>query len=177
MEIREGGFANSVASVAQELMGPEFQTDKQNYPSHVKHYLPLLRDGLREANQSKGKGGSYAHIALNGVITSKNNREAYASDGVPWTVAVAILTKDKALAETNEGDLRFLFDLSLEIAVNHYHERSGGASQSAVYEKSPQSQIKFKAAADEFRKITEYYKSLQAKLREPISVSPVLQRK
>jgi|GEM_PF-5273976 len=183
MEMREEkDFANSTRSVASSLMG-RYAFDYAIgetwlKPEHVDYYLPMIKAGLQEANRRKGDGGSYDAIVLHEAEGNIEQGVSQSTDGIAWTVAFLILTGDEALAQTDPGDLRYLFDASLGIAAKDHQEKYQQASRFGAYQKPLSSGlIESFTAAKNHKKKFEYYEELLLRLREPVSFASAAQRK
>lgn len=150
MEIRADGYKNSVATVAIELMGPEYIDRRSCTPRKLKFsdyewestyqpwvdkYLPLLRTGLDPEHLSGRDEVSFSHKALAAVTPHINRGIQYAAEGVSWTVALAILNNEPALAVEGIQPvyLRYLFDLALGVAVEDLQKRHEGAKRNYAY--------------------------------------------
>jgi len=183
MERKERDFSNSVTTVAKELLGflgpnlTKKSIEARLYPiqNHIEDYLPVLRTSLEEANRTRENDSSYPYFAVKGIteLAEKRSGTVYSSDAVSWTVAFAILTKDPSLAKISESNLRLLLDLSLGFAVNDYNSRNEQALRAVAYYDYKDSQ----KAADDHKRRADHYISLQAKLREKVSISPNSQKK
>lgn len=185
LEIRKGDFANSPAKVAREVVGPKFSVEEfkkyrnfKNIP-HIDDYTVALCKNLEKANQTREHDPSCPYFAMSNVIdlAKKRNAIAHSTSAVPWTVAIAILTNDSAIAKTSEINLHLMLDITLGFAANDCNERREQASRAAAYYKSPGDKDYAQKAAEDHRKSAEYFESLQNKLREPISISLPSQKK
>jgi hypothetical protein len=179
LELREGDFANSVASVAKELLGPKYFAARFLHLPLVDDYLPVLRENIEEANRTRKNDSSYPYFAVSGItdLANKNKDNVCGTRAPSWTVATLIASNDPDIAQTSDINLRLMFDISFGIAVNDFQSRKEQALRAAAYYKSPEEQKDALKAAREHEGIAKLYEAFQVKLRETISVAPASQRK
>lgn len=182
MEIRRDGYKNPIQTVAKELMGPDnidrlasgklklcdYRWDR-TFRSWQEIYLPLLRTGLDPKHVPGRDEVSFARKALAAVTPHINRGIQFAAEGVSWTVALAILNNEPALAVEGMHPVyaRYLFDLSLGVAVEDFRQRHEGARMNYDY-----GVIQVKNGED-WAKIwqarADYYAGFQQRLREPLT--------
>lgn len=173
-------FANNVETVAQDLLGPNYDAIKlynraYNVDSWIKEYLPVLYESVTKALQQPWQSDR-AYALSNSVMyrMREHVQEGVmdATDGVSWAVAAAVIRNEESVALLNDLQKRALLDDAISVPVEDYLHRHESVSLRAAYETRKSSKESLVHHAKVWKKNAEYYKSFQTKLREPASITP-----